>query len=203
MGGCCCCASRRTESDRTPAYFYCPQELEENEPLSASHAASTAVPAGLLVDTNLDTSSPDTYRAPPAPLPYDVGLLCSQTVPGNTEHCGSKTDHIQSTDSLPVDGTTSPGEDLKGIECKSKSDYVHDSIKLEENEISKLKDVKSPAGEEDVCPTCLDEYDLENPRIITKCEHHFHLACILEWMERSNTCPICDQIMVIDHTCEE
>ena len=26
------------------------------------------------VDTNLDTSAPDTYRAPPAPLPYNVVL---------------------------------------------------------------------------------------------------------------------------------
>eukprot|EP00252_Welwitschia_mirabilis_P007182 TRINITY_DN1831_c0_g1_i2.p1 TRINITY_DN1831_c0_g1~~TRINITY_DN1831_c0_g1_i2.p1 ORF type:complete len:170 (-),score=33.24 TRINITY_DN1831_c0_g1_i2:471-980(-) len=54
--------------------------------------------------------------------------------------------------------------------------------------------------EEDVCPTCLEEYDEENPKIITKCEHHFHLACILEWMERSDTCPICDQEMVFNET---
>lgn len=38
------------------------------------------------------------------------------------------------------------------------------------------------------------EYVSENPRTITKCEHHFHLACILEWMERSDICPICDQV---------
>ncbi|MBA0741347.1 hypothetical protein Gogos_014509, partial [Gossypium gossypioides] len=38
------------------------------------------------------------------------------------------------------------------------------------------------------------EYDAENPELLTKCEHHFHLSCILEWMERSDTCPICDQV---------
>lgn len=38
------------------------------------------------------------------------------------------------------------------------------------------------------------EYDLENPRIITKCKHHFHLSCIYEWMERSDTCPICEEV---------
>uniref|UniRef100_A0A0D6QYI0 RING-type E3 ubiquitin transferase n=1 Tax=Araucaria cunninghamii TaxID=56994 RepID=A0A0D6QYI0_ARACU len=54
--------------------------------------------------------------------------------------------------------------------------------------------------EEDVCPTCLEEYDEENPKIITKCDHHFHLACILEWMERSETCPICDQQMIFTET---
>lgn len=206
MGGCCCGASQRAESDRTPVYFYCPQEPEENEPLSASHFTSTAVPGGLLVDTNLDTSSPDTYRAPPVPLPYNSGLTGSQTTHGNIENCGNKTAHVQSTDLLSSGEIASPGENLKGFDRKSKGDYVHEFPRLEEDEdeISKLKDAKSPVTEEeDVCPTCLEDYDLENPRIITKCEHHFHLACILEWMERSNTCPICDQIMVIDHTCED
>jgi len=124
--------------------------------LSASHVTSAAVPVGLLVDTNLDTSSPDTYRAPPAPLPYDVGLACSQTVPGITENCGNKTDHVRSTDSLPAGETASPDEDLKGFECKSKSD-VHASPKVKEDEVSKLKDTNSPAKEEEnVCPTCLE-----------------------------------------------
>jgi len=124
---------------------------------------STAVPVGLLVDTNLDTSSPDTYRAPPAPLPYDVGLACSQTVPANTENYGNKTDHVQSTDSLPAGETESPGEDLKGFECKSKSDCVHDPPKVKEDEISKLKDTESPAkDEEDVCPTCLEGIDFSH-----------------------------------------
>jgi hypothetical protein len=42
--------------------------------------------------------------------------------------------------------------------------------------------------------TCSPEYDEENPRSVTKCEHHFHLCCILEWMERKDTCPVCDQV---------
>lgn len=45
-----------------------------------------------------------------------------------------------------------------------------------------------------LCTLHLAEYDLENPRIMTKCEHHFHLSCILEWRERSDTCPVCDQV---------
>lgn len=35
----------------------------------------------------------------------------------------------------------------------------------------------------------------ENPKIRTKCNHYFHLACIYEWMERKQTCPICDTPM--------
>ncbi|KAJ6712501.1 hypothetical protein OIU79_008674 [Salix purpurea] len=36
-------------------------------------------PTGLLVDTNLDTSVPDAYTPPPAPMPFDmaVGRLAS------------------------------------------------------------------------------------------------------------------------------
>lgn len=38
------------------------------------------------------------------------------------------------------------------------------------------------------------EYTTENPKIITKCSHHFHLGCIYEWKERSKTCPVCGQV---------
>ncbi|KAJ6819478.1 putative E3 ubiquitin-protein ligase RHB1A isoform X1 [Iris pallida] len=208
MGGCCCCASRRADPDRTPIYIYCPQELEDNEPLSTSHVTPTVVPVGLLVDMNLATSIPDTYRAPPVPLPYDVGLGHPETFSRNIESCRNKTDNVQPTNPLAVGETVSAAgfeksdtcEGLKGTECKGKSD----SPKVKEYEISKSNEPFSSAKyEEDVCPTCLEEYDKENPRIVTKCEHHYHLSCILEWMERSNTCPICDQIMVIDHTSEE
>lgn len=77
---------------------------------------------------------------------------------------------------------------------------------------------------EDVCPTCLEgkflcvtffcttyflvytsinkvmecaEYNLENPKIVTQCSHHFHLGCIYEWMERSDTCPMCGKVRPI------
>ncbi|KAI3444516.1 hypothetical protein Pfo_001181 [Paulownia fortunei] len=58
----------------------------------------------------------------------------------------------------------------------------------------------SATNEEDACPTCLEEYDAENPKIMTKCNHHFHLSCILEWMERSDTCPICNQRPLPTHS---
>mmetsp|Transcript_9064 Transcript_9064/g.18006 ORF Transcript_9064/g.18006 Transcript_9064/m.18006 type:complete len:145 (-) Transcript_9064:129-563(-) len=46
-------------------------------------------------------------------------------------------------------------------------------------------------NEEDVCPTCLEMYDEENPRVVTACGHHFHMQCVYEWLERSNKCPVC------------
>ncbi|KAG8384571.1 hypothetical protein BUALT_Bualt04G0131600 [Buddleja alternifolia] len=44
------------------------------------------------------------------------------------------------------------------------------------------------------------EYTTENPKIITKCSHHFHLGCIYEWMERSDNCPVCGKVMAFDET---
>lgn len=52
--------------------------------------------------------------------------------------------------------------------------------------------------DQDICPTCLEGYDLRNPKKITNCGHNFHLACLLEWMERSSHCPVCRQVMVMD-----
>ncbi|KAF4373308.1 hypothetical protein G4B88_007321 [Cannabis sativa] len=49
--------------------------------------------------------------------------------------------------------------------------------------------------ENEECPTCLE---VENPRITTKCFHHFHLSCIYEWEQRSPLCPICNRIMQFD-----
>ncbi|KAG6541960.1 hypothetical protein Mapa_016596 [Marchantia paleacea] len=50
--------------------------------------------------------------------------------------------------------------------------------------------------DDDVCPTCLDGYNTENPKITTACGHHFHLGCIYEWMERSKHCPMCHKEMI-------
>jgi E3 ubiquitin-protein ligase DOA10 len=41
----------------------------------------------------------------------------------------------------------------------------------------------------------LEDYDESNPKILTDCNHHFHLSCIYEWMERSNKCPVCSSEM--------
>ncbi|XP_026662324.2 E3 ubiquitin-protein ligase AIRP1-like [Phoenix dactylifera] len=48
------------------------------------------------------------------------------------------------------------------------------------------------------CPICLEEYDIENPKLILNCRHHYHMQCILQWMERSATCPTCNRVMTFD-----
>ncbi|XP_006661624.1 probable E3 ubiquitin-protein ligase RHB1A [Oryza brachyantha] len=152
MGG-CCCSSTRSASVGAPVYIYHQQN------------PATAIVA---VDKNLDTSTPDTYRAPPAPLPYDVGLILADN------------------------------PDLEKSGIKRKINDHQQPLMMDENESLKKCLSEDKPDEEDVCPICLEEYDEENPSSITKCQHHFHLCCILDWMERSETCPVCDQITSID-----
>nr|CAB3499915.1 unnamed protein product [Digitaria exilis] len=129
MGGCCCCSSKRSEAVRAPV-VYRQQNLEEHEPLSSAFDGSSPASAIVAVDTNLDTSTPDTYRAPPAPLPYDVVLA----VPDN------------------------PG--LEKSDIKSKTDdqqkSINDQEPLKMDESCKKGVPEDEPDEEDVCPICLE-----------------------------------------------
>ena len=58
--------------------------------------------------------------------------------------------------------------------------------------------VTSTLCDEDSCPTCFEAYDAENPKMALVCGHHFHLACVYEWYERSDKCPVCEAKMEFD-----
>ncbi|XVE73835.1 hypothetical protein DITRI_Ditri11bG0150600 [Diplodiscus trichospermus] len=190
MGG-CCCSSRKPHLHGTPVYYYCPPALEENESLTPHDGSASAMAAGILV--NLDLEVPDTFRPPPAPLPYDVVLGCPQSTDSESFR---ETISGGSFETLPT------YEDLEESDCKTQSSSL--LLSPRKAEVSKITEPKeSTTEEEEACPICLEEYDTENPKLITKCEHHFHLSCILEWMERSDTCPICDQEMIIDQTFDQ
>lgn len=205
MGGCCCCfASDLTERNRSPPFFHHPVS-EEQEPLSSHHEIST-FPTGLLVDTNLDTSVPDTYRPPPAPIPYET-YLGGATPSGNQGGSGNKGEVRSTVINIVAveginDGSTLETKVKKQCDENSEKDIDLEASKLMEDEKSdELKKgselLVPPLQDEDDCAICLEEYDEENPKILTNCDHHFHLACILEWMERSDICPLCDQEMVL------
>ncbi|GKV23147.1 hypothetical protein SLEP1_g32913 [Rubroshorea leprosula] len=185
-----------------------PRASEEHVRLSSQHGASSGLSTGLLVDTNLDTSIPDAYRPPPAPLPFDVGLVPSQTGSVAQEiHNSKRNALVQTTNSdsgqdaidVNAQNMSTESEGLNELDCKAQSNVESELLKKLEVELSKsAESIVSATEEEDVCPICLEEYDAENPKITTKCDHHFHLACILEWMERSDTCPVCDQEVIIN-----
>ncbi|XP_010456296.1 PREDICTED: probable E3 ubiquitin-protein ligase RHB1A [Camelina sativa] len=188
MGG-CCCSSRKSHLVGTPVYYYCPESFEEVGPSGTRAAVGSALTAGLLVDIGLETSIPDTFCAP-APLPYD--LLLGKP---------------QSTDSESSKGrisgssfeTLATCEDLGGSDCKTQD--TSDIISPRKSDFSNQKGWKKLVDEEEedeCCPICFEDYDGENPRLTTKCEHDFHLSCLLEWIERSDSCPICDKEVVFD-----
>ncbi|KAJ8748889.1 hypothetical protein K2173_013322 [Erythroxylum novogranatense] len=188
MGG-CCCSSRKPHLRGTPVFYCCPSALEEHGPLTSRSGAVSAFTAGLLVELNLNTESPDTFRSPPAPLPYDLVPRCPQSTDSET---------VQDTISCSSFETLAT-EDLAESDLKTHTSSL--LVSPRKSETSKPNDsVMSTTEEEDACPICLEEYDTENPKLITKCEHQFHLSCLLEWMERSETCPMCDQETLFDHT---
>ncbi|WJX86944.1 putative E3 ubiquitin-protein ligase rhb1a [Trifolium repens] len=188
MGG-CCCSARKPHLHGPPVYYYCPPILEERDALTSTDGATDSLTAGLLVGLNVEESTPDTYQSPPAPLPYDVVL-------GGTASTDSESgrDTVVSGSSFE---TLITCEDIEESDPKAQAKSA--PISPSKAELWKSSEPHALViEEEDGCPICLEEYDVENPKTLTKCEHHFHLACILEWMERSDSCPICDQEMIFD-----
>ncbi|KAM1707620.1 hypothetical protein ACFX13_000756 [Malus domestica] len=161
----------------------CPPVLEEQESLRSHDVTASAISAGLLVCWDLESSIPDTYRPPPPPLPYNM-------VFGSTD-----SDSARETISCSSFDTSATCGDLGESDCK----VQEGSLDISPKKLG-LSKSNEPHGlekeDEDVCPICLEEYETENPRFITKCKHHYHLSCILEWMERSDACPICDQEVI-------
>ncbi|KAJ0265252.1 E3 ubiquitin-protein ligase RHB1A [Hirschfeldia incana] len=185
MGGCCSSSSsRHSHLVGAPLYYYCPESFEELGPSGARAGVGSAAltTTGLLSDIiGLETSSmPNTFYAP-APLPYDLlfGRPDSQSIKGKISDISFET--------------------CEDKDCKSQPCSV--ILPPSESDLSKQKTWKNQSvdeEEEDSCPICFEFYEAENPKIKTNCEHDFHLSCILEWMERSDGCPICDKEVVFD-----
>ncbi|GAB6028186.1 hypothetical protein CHUAL_002391 [Chamberlinius hualienensis] len=57
--------------------------------------------------------------------------------------------------------------------------------------VSELKRriVRGETGES--CAICLKKYDEEDEVIEMPCKHEFHLECIMPWLSKSNSCPVC------------
>ncbi|XXG55510.1 hypothetical protein AAC387_Pa03g3167 [Persea americana] len=152
------------------------------------------------VESSLDTSVLNAYRSPPRPLPYDVDPRCSRLQHGPVSRCEKSSSHFHEESQPPIRSNSNAGlEALGAADKRNGPDYEWGSKDFSEylsrKAIGRESYIFSPTEDEDVCPTCLEEYTTENPRIITQCSHHFHLGCIYEWMERSETCPVCGQTL--------
>lgn len=159
---------------------------------------------------SLDSSLSDMYRSPPRPLPYDADPryirlqrdgLVSRREKG-TSHSHEEAEPLRS-DTDADSECLSTGDKWNGSACEdgSKEYRSRSSMKLSSAKATTgFGNIYTSSEEEDVCPTCLEEYTPENPKIMTKCSHHYHLGCIYEWMERSESCPVCGKVMAFDET---
>ncbi|KAF1873981.1 hypothetical protein Lal_00041421 [Lupinus albus] len=166
MGVCCfCCSIKDTELVAQPSYYYYPREPEEHVPLSSNPGVASSFSGPLLVDTNLDTSSPDTYRPPPAPIPFDFTLGSTQTPPvaqvihgdkNNASLPATDSDSIQEPITVDNRETSAKLEEVKESESNVQTDLESNSTKDPEIEHAKLGKRISLAEEEEDCPICLE-----------------------------------------------
>ncbi|KAL9386733.1 hypothetical protein Peur_019857 [Populus x canadensis] len=161
--------------------------------------ASTGVGTGLP-----DSSANDTQLSSSRPVPSDNDQRYDHLQRYGLVSRKSMTHFQEESQSLRRNVSSSGMESLGSVKKRNGVDSEDDN-KLGYSESSQkslatkvahgLTYVQPSTADEDVCPTCLDEYTPENPKIMTRCSHHFHLGCIYEWLERSESCPICGKEM--------
>ncbi|ETW03457.1 hypothetical protein H310_04915 [Aphanomyces invadans] len=83
--------------------------------------------------------------------------------------------------SIVMDATASPSAGRRGLSV---------------DEIAQFKLVPfhpsaSTAPTDEICPICLVEFVADEQLRQLPCQHHFHAACIGEWLEHNLTCPMC------------
>lgn len=176
------------------------------------HSVSSSIQGATPINSaaSTDNSLSEMYRSPPRPLPYDAdpryirlqrdGLI-SRREKGSS-HLHEESEPLRGEVDTDSDSLGSAGK-WNGSACleESKENLGKSSLKFPSTKsTSGLGYAYTSSEDEDVCPTCLEDYTSENPKIVTKCSHHFHLGCIYEWMERSDNCPVCGKVMAFDET---
>ncbi|ONK58636.1 uncharacterized protein A4U43_C09F15090 [Asparagus officinalis] len=180
------------------------QRLEGRAVTSSSQGVPPLTSTGLS-NPSADSSFSETHHLLPRPAPYDTDSRYSRLQrDGLVSRREKSTSHIQEDSQLLTRSSSSSCVENLGSGKKKNSADAEEECKSCRSESARFTSAKGLYGtgyilatseDEDVCPTCLDEYTPENPKIITKCAHHFHLGCIYEWMERSEFCPICGKEM--------
>ncbi|KAL9273337.1 E3 ubiquitin-protein ligase-like protein [Drosera capensis] len=177
----------------------------DGQVLPSTTQGATVVTSTVATDNSLS----DMYRSPPRPLPYDVDPqyfrlqrdgLVSRREKGSS-HSHEETEPLRRIDIDAVIESLTIAEKWNTTGEDGSKEIRKSSVKLSSRKsAAEFAYVYSSSEDEDVCPTCLEEYTRENPKIMTKCSHTFHLGCIYEWMERSENCPVCGKLMAIEET---
>jgi len=57
-----------------------------------------------------------------------------------------------------------------------------------------VEDVKA----EQQCPVCIAVFEATSECVAMPCKHHFHATCILPWLSKTNSCPVCRHELITD-----
>jgi len=212
----CPCARRCMRWFMSTQYTSTFNEVEHDEIISPRQGVSISTTAGLGGGNNLDPSIPEAFQAPPQPLPYNFDSQYARVVRDGLVSRRDKSgmSHLNVGEGEPLRHTNTSHDESAGIGTALQrrtlncggfdhDDQVFKPGSPEERSSKAFPRVESTLSildDEDICATCLDGYNEENPRITTACGHHFHLACIYEWMERSKHCPLCDKEMIFSES---
>ncbi|CAM0958271.1 unnamed protein product [Alopecurus aequalis] len=174
MGAILCCL--RGPDDEAPGCFLClPWPFFLNNSLDAGAAPVQGRVAPVqgrvpLAGSGLEEDSVNTFRRPPRPLPYDDPQFIRQM---EQHPLIEESNNADISTARTAEKARTEGEKIGGTQVDVPCDC-----------------------QDDDCPICLEEYDYENPKVELQCNHDFHLGCIYEWMERSQSCPICAKVML-------
>lgn len=80
---------------------------------------------------------------------------------------------------------TIPTNATSGNKRKSKK-FIKSLMKIKKTTPALLKRVKS-----DCCSICINDFDVDERVCFLKCNHIFHKNCIMKWLLKKNTCPLC------------
>ncbi|KAL2669305.1 hypothetical protein AAZX31_01G206000 [Glycine max] len=183
MGGCCGCF-KDTSAPQNPA-----RVSEVHVPQSFRQGSPPAVSGGLLNDTSRRTLD---FFLSDLPLGVTQEICADQTNTSLQTIDSTSTKKTVDGDNYET-GTSSKSEKLKESVCKTQTALKLGSAKGSELELAKLGKAVILDEEESACPIYLGEYDAENPKIFTQCDHHVHIECIHDWMKRNSLCPVCNK----------
>lgn len=57
--------------------------------------------------------------------------------------------------------------------------------------IENLPEVKIESADAKQCPVCLKQFETGDKASLMPCRHMFHQECILPWLKKTNSCPLC------------
>ncbi|XP_010250499.1 PREDICTED: E3 ubiquitin-protein ligase At3g02290-like [Nelumbo nucifera] len=178
----------------------------EGRPVASSVQGATSLASSGVGSPLPDSPLTDTYHSVTRPVSYDAeqryarlqrdGLVSRREK--SMSHFQEESQPLRRNSSSSGVEPMGAGKKWDGIESEEecKVGRTESSEKVFSTKGSHGLSYMLPSSEdEDVCPTCLEEYTPENPKIVARCSHHFHLGCIYEWMERSENCPLCGKEM--------